>query len=180
MAQTVSAQGYAATSVADVLREAGVSRRTFYERFADKEDCFLAAYDTIVALCVDEVRHAYRHASSWEEGVSLALDALLRLLADEPAFAHLGVVEVLAAGPRGLARRDETLRRFVEFIEVPKSRMPGPVSAPPQLVSQAIVGGIYELLYSHIVRGETARLPELSGEMLHYTFMLLGSPRQRD
>lgn len=178
MARTVCEQGYPATSVADVLREARVSRRTFYERFADKEDCFLAAYDTIVALCLDRVRSAYLGAPSWHEGIARALDALLEVLAAEPAYARLGVVEVLAAGPRGLIRRDETLRRFVEFIDIGRQQIPGPVSAPPDLVGQAIAGGIYELLYSHIVRGETQRLPELSGEMLHYTFMLLGNPKR--
>ncbi|ADB51586.1 transcriptional regulator, TetR family [Conexibacter woesei DSM 14684] len=178
MARTVAAQGYAATSVADVLREARVSRRTFYERFADKEDCFLAAYDAIVALCLERVSSAYDAADSWHEGFERGLDALLELLAAEPAFACLGVVEVLAAGPRGLARRDETMRRFVAFVDVTRAQVPGPLSAPPELVAQAIVGGIYELLYSHIVRGETDRLPDLTGEMLHYTFMLLGSPQR--
>lgn len=177
MARTVARQGYAATSVADVLREARVSRRTFYERFADKEDCFLAAYDTIVELCVRRVSDAFHDAESWEQGITRALDALLRVLASEPDHARLCVVEVLASGPRGLRRRDETLRRFVDFIELSRDRLPG-TAAPPELVAQAIAGGIYELLYSHIVRGETERLPELSGEMRHYTFMLLGNPQR--
>lgn len=177
MARTVSAHGYSATSVADVLKAAGISRRTFYERFSDKEDCFLAAYDTIVAVALEQVSSACAEAAMWEDRIARGLDALLRLLAAEPDYARLGVVEVLAAGPRGLARRDETLRRFVAFIQDGRDQLPDPVSPPPDLVAQAIVGGIYELLYSHIVRGETDRLPELNADMLHYTFMLLGAPR---
>jgi len=177
MARTVAARGYAATSVADVLREAGVSRRTFYERFSDKEDCFLAAYDVIVGLALERVRAACAEAPESGARLERGIGALLRLLADEPAFARLGVVEVLAAGPRGLARRDETLRQFAGFVQAHRDELDDP-TPPSDLVAQAIVGGIYELLYSHILRGETDRLPDLTGEMLHYTFMLLGMPRR--
>jgi AcrR family transcriptional regulator len=177
MARTVSAQGYAATSVADVLRTARISRRTFYERFADKEDCFLAAYDTIVMRCDERVVGAFHAAPTWREGIEDGLAALLRVLASEPDFARLAVVEVLAAGPRGLTRRDATMQRFATFVEVARAQVPDPVAPPTELVAQAIVGGIYELLYSHIVRGETERLPQLSDEMLHFAFMLLGTPR---
>jgi AcrR family transcriptional regulator len=176
MAQTVAAQGYAATSVADVLRVAGISRRTFYERFSDKEDCFLAAYDAIVALALERVSAACADAPDAER-LERGLDALLTLLVEEPAYARLAVVEVLAAGPRGLARRDDTLRRFVGFIQA-HGEAAGDVVRPPELVAQAIVGGIYELLYSHILRGETDRLPALNADMLHYTFMLLGMPNR--
>jgi len=177
MAQTVAVNGYAATSVADVLRAAGMSRRTFYERFADKEDCFLAAYDAIVAAASERVRAACAAAPPAQR-LERGLDALLRLLAAEPAFARLGVVEVLAAGPRGLERRDETLRLFVGLVR--EHAAPAAAAAPPpDLVAQAIVGGIYELLYSHLVRGEADRLPELNADMLHYTFMLLGAGQPR-
>jgi AcrR family transcriptional regulator len=177
MATTVAEQGYTATSVADVLRTARISRRTFYERFADKEDCFLAAYDLMVELCLERVSGAFDAAQSWSEGIEEALAALLELLAAEPAFARLCVVEVLAAGPRGIARRDATMQRFAAFIHAGRTQVGDAVEPPPELVAQAIVGGIYELLYSHIVRGEYGRLPQLSDELLHYTFMLLGTPR---
>lgn len=173
MAQTVTRRGYAATPVAEVLKASGVSRRTFYEQFADKEDCFLAAYDAIVALCTARLVAGYHAGGRWEDGIARAYEALLRTLADEPCFAHLGVVEVLAAGPRALARRERTLRRFARFIDFTRERTDAAV-APPPLVGQAIVGGIHELVYSQILRGETTTLPRLNGELLHYTFMLLG------
>jgi AcrR family transcriptional regulator len=176
MAQTVARQGYASTSVADVLKVARISRRTFYEKFVDKEDCFLAAYDEIARLCEDRVVAAYRAERSWEAGVAGAYDALLAALAAEPDFAHLGVVEILAAGPRGLARRDATLRRFARFIEHTREQL-GTTVVPGELVAQAISGGIQELLHSQIVRGETDRLPALAGELMHYTLMLLGIER---
>jgi AcrR family transcriptional regulator len=178
MARTVARRGYAATSVADVLKEARISRRTFYETFADKEDCFLAAYDAVVARCDDHVAHAYAGEEPWEARLARALEALLAFLAAEPDFARLGIVEVLAIGPRGLARRDATLSRFRRFIEITRAHLPA--TAPPSdLVAEAIAGGIYELVYARIARGEAARLPELLDELLHYTFMLLGIPRRQ-
>jgi len=178
MAATVARRGYAATPVAEVLRAAGVSRRTFYEQFADKEDCFLAAYDAFVERCGEHMVAAYHGGEAWERSVADAYAALLGTLAAEPAFAHLVVVEVLAAGPRALARREATLRRFARFLDYTRERAED-AATPPPLVGQAIAGGIHELVYSQIVRGETARLPELLDDLLHYTFMLLGVARPR-
>ena len=177
MARSVARSGYAATPVAEVLKLSGVSRRTFYEQFADKEDCFLAAYDAIVALCTERLVAGYHAGDGWEDGIARAYDALLTTLASEPDYAHLGVVGVLAAGPRGLARREATLRRFARFIAYTRERAE-PAVRPPALVGQAIVGGIHELVYSRIVHGEATALPQLTGELQHYTFMLLGvAPR---
>ena len=94
MAKTVSRDGYASTSVADVLEVARISRRTFYEQFIDKEDCFLAAYDAIATLCSERVTAAYRAEPQWDLALERALDALLHVLAAEPEFARLGIVEL--------------------------------------------------------------------------------------
>jgi len=175
MARTVARRGYAATPVAEVLKAAGVSRRTFYEQFADKEDCFLAAYDAIAGACTRRLVLAYHGGDGWTDGLACAYDALLRTLAAEPDFAHLGVVGVLGAGPRALARRDATLRRLARFVLFTRERA-DPVVAPPALVGQAIVGGIHELVYSRIVQGEARELPQLGGELLRFTELLLGVP----
>jgi len=176
MAQTTARRGYAAASVADVLNVARISRRTFYELFADKEDCFLAAYDEIATLCGEHAIAAYRAERSWEAGLTRAYAALLGVLAAEPDYAHLAVVEILAAGPRGLARREATLRRFTQFIEYTRAHVERTVEPPP-VVAEAIAGGIHELLYSQIVRGEAHALPELTENLVHYTFLLLGIER---
>lgn len=175
MARTVAQHGYAATPVAEVLKAAGVSRRTFYEQFADKEDCFLAAYDALVARCAERVVAAYHGGGGWEDGIVRAYDALLSALAEQPDYAYLGVVAVLAAGPRALARREAALRRFARFVEHTRERA-DTAAQPPALVGRAIVGGIHELVYSRIVRGDTAGLPQLTPELRHYTSMLLGLP----
>jgi hypothetical protein len=77
---------------------------------------------------------------------------------------------------RALARREALLGRFARFIDHTRERAVA-TTTPPRLVGQAIVGGIHELVYSQLVRGEAQRLPQLTGELLHYTFMLLGVPR---
>jgi AcrR family transcriptional regulator len=177
MARTVSRNGYAATSVADVLDAARISRRTFYEQFADKEDCFLAAYEAIAAICTERVAAAYRAEASWEDGLARAFEALLETLAAEPDFARLAVVEALGAGPRALERRDETLRRFGALIEDARERS-GSAHAPAGLVAQAIAGGISELVHSQLVRGEARALPDLADELVHYATMLLGVERR--
>jgi AcrR family transcriptional regulator len=176
MAQTVARRGYGATSVADVLNGARISRRTFYEQFVDKEDCFLAAYDQIATLCADRAIAAYRAERDWEAGLERAYAALLDVLAAEPDYARLAVVEVLGAGPRGLARREASLRRFARFVEQTRAHVDDAVEPPP-IVAQAIAGGIHELLYSRIARGETGLLPSLAGDLVHYTFLLLGIER---
>lgn len=178
IAHAVGQRGYAATSVADVLTVARISRRTFYETFADKEDCFLAAYDDAVDRCDAYVSAAYAGEEPWSVRLERAVHAFLAFLAAEPDLARLGVVEVVAIGPRGLARRDATLTRFRSFVEAKRADLPA--SAPPsELVAEAITGGIYELVYARVARGEAERLPELREDLLHYTFMLLGIPRRQ-
>jgi AcrR family transcriptional regulator len=178
MARAAATRGYAATSVADVLALAGVSRRTFYEQFADKEDCFLAAYDSFVHVATKRAAVAYRAAARPRDGLAHGLAALLGALAAEPDFARLTVVEVLAAGPQAVARRDALLRRFVRCIETTRTDVQG-VVAPPEIVAQAIAGGMYELVYARISQGPIERVPELADELLQFAFMLLGAERPR-
>ena len=99
MARTVADKGYASASPAEVCAAAGVSTRAFYEQFAGKEACFLAAFDRGVELLQRSVAAAYARPGRWPQRMHRGLDTLLRTLAAEPAFAALAIVEVLAAGP---------------------------------------------------------------------------------
>jgi len=164
--RAVSEVGYPALTVAAILQRAGVSRKTFYEHFADKEECFLAAYDVVTEGLLRGVSEAYERPGTWRERVRAGLAEFLRLLAAEPAFARMCIVEVLAAGPRALQRRDAAMRMFTVFFDAGLSEMPAGVR-PPGLLSEAVVGAIYEIVYARIRQGETTSLPDLLDDLMY-------------
>src|SRR3984893_8047947 len=105
MAEVAAERGAGAASVAHIVARAGVSRRTFYDLFEDREDCFLAAFDEAVAQAARTVLPAYEGETGWRERIRAGLLALLVFFEEEPALARLCVVEALAAGPKALERR---------------------------------------------------------------------------
>jgi AcrR family transcriptional regulator len=183
MAEAVADKGYAATTVADVVSRAGVSRKTFYEHFRDKEGCFLAAYDTGVEVLLGELASRAEAAgpeAGWRERVRGGIHAYLEVLASEPAFAHTFLVEVTAAGPRARERRDEVHRRFVELLrgQVALARADHPeLPEVPEPVYAAIVGGINEVVSSWVREGRTAYLLELEPALTYFQLALLAGPK---
>ena len=166
MAHAVAAKGYAATTVADVVGGAGVSRKTFYEHFQDKEDCFLAAFDGGVEILVNAVERATLEAQGeWREHIRAGVRAYLATLAAVPDFARTFLVEVLAAGPRALERRGEVHRRFAELLkalhESYRADHPEEIPQLPDEVFIATVGAVNELVSDRVRGGRTADLPEL-------------------
>jgi len=165
VAEAVAEQGYATTTVADIIARARLSRRTFYEHFTDKEECFLAAYDTVVEQMLAGVGHAYEGAgSAWVDRVHDGLEAFVQYLVDEPAFARMCIVEVVAAGPEARGRRDAAMRVFVDFLEPGRQEAPRGIVVP-ELAADIVVGGIYEIMYTRLLRDEAeelvAMLPQL-------------------
>jgi AcrR family transcriptional regulator len=172
MANVVATKGYAATRVVDVTNYAGVSRKTFYELFTDKEDCFLAAYDAITALLMDRMARGLESVTedTWEAKVSALLGEFLRFLASEPAFARMCIVEVLAAGPAGLARRDAAIQAFYPVVDQLPRAQPGADERLSPMTPQFVTGGIFEVVYAAIRRGEIATLPDLEEDLMHLAF----------
>ena len=107
MADVAAERGAGAASVAHIVARAGVSRRTFYDLFEDREDCFLAAFDEAVAQAACAVIPAYEGETRWRERIRAGLLALLVFCEEEPALARLCVVEALAAGPRAANRQKQ-------------------------------------------------------------------------
>jgi AcrR family transcriptional regulator len=115
MTEVVAAKGFAGATVRDVVGAAGVSRSTFYEQFASKEDCFLEAYAHGVDVLLDEVRAAVAEAGGgWREQLRAGIRAYLHALAGDPRFARTYLGEVHAAGAAGRAARARALRRFAD------------------------------------------------------------------
>jgi AcrR family transcriptional regulator len=176
MIQAVAEQGYQATPVTHVIARAGVSGKTFYEQFADKEECFLAAYDYASSHLLSETNEAYeRAASPWPERVHHGVRALLEHLAERPAAGKVCIVEVLAAGRRAIARRDAAIRSFTYFIDAGRGEATHEL---PGFTAMAILGGVTEILYSNIVQGNTAQLPRLAPDFVYWiTLPFLGMER---
>jgi AcrR family transcriptional regulator len=115
MANVVADKGYAATTVADVVRAAGVSRSTFYELFASKEACFLDAYDQGVDDLLGAVREAVHEApDDWRAQLRAGIRAYLAQLARTDHFARMYIDEIHAVGAAALDARANALRRFAD------------------------------------------------------------------
>jgi AcrR family transcriptional regulator len=110
----VAEQGYGAATVADIVRTAKVSRRTFYQQFASKEECFLESYRYGIEVLVERISTAAREAApeGWRSQLLAGIDAYLSVLANEPRFARTHMLELHAAGARAQSARDDALRRF--------------------------------------------------------------------
>lgn len=181
IAEAVAEKGYAATTVADIVARAGVSRRTFYEQFADKETCFLEAYDAgidYVIVRLNEAVGQLRGQPDWRERSHVTIRAFLAVLAEEPEFARTILVEALAAGPTAAARRAAMLTRFADIWSSLHARARAEEPELPRLPPTAfavLVGGHDELLRDHVRRHGLERLETLAQPLTDATLALLGS-----
>lgn len=168
LAAVCVSKGYRAATVEDIIARAGVSRRTFYDLFSGKQDCFLVAFDLLSDQLFSAVDVAYRNSEGnpWAVRLDAALRALLGLLAAEPEFARLVMVEVLVAGDTARQRRDGLLVRFEDLL-APAAELLPLADADRRLVGRAVIGGLTEALYARIAAGATLQLPELRGELLY-------------
>lgn len=157
--------GYAAMTVSAVLARANVSRKTFYEQFADREHCFLAAYEHVVEHALAGARAAFAIEAPWPERLRAALGWGLQALAAHEPEARVVFVEVLAAGPRALELRDRTLRELTPLFAPGFDAAPAGAAIPPSM-PQAVAGAFCELIGSEIRHGGAARLPLLLPDLL--------------
>ena len=165
VADVTSAASYAEMSVADIIVTAGISRRTFYEHFKNKDEAFLAAYDEAAGQMLTAVRAAYASHQGFAERMRAGIEAFLGLLAADPAFARMCIVEVMAAGPEAVKRRNAAMSAFADMIEEnARQRLSQP--PPSKLTAETVVGGIYDVVYTRIQRGDVRMLPELAPELV--------------
>jgi len=158
-------------SVEAIVARAGVSRRSFYEHFRNKEDAFLAAYDAVVRQQARQIRRAYFGETTVQARLRAGIRAYLEFTASDPDVARMCIVEVFAAGPRALARRNEAMRMFAEIIEDNiHELLPGCRRAA--LTAETIVGGIHEVVFSRVLAGRTDELPGLADDLLETILML--------
>jgi AcrR family transcriptional regulator len=171
VARAAAELSYSEMSVEAIIARAGVSRRTFYEHFKNKEDAFLAAYDAVVHRQARHIRAAYFKETTVRERLRAGIRAYVDFTASEPDVARMCIVEVLAAGPRAMARRSEAMRMFAEIIEDNIHELiPGCQRAA--LTAETIVGGIHEVVLSRILANRIDELPGLVDELLATILML--------
>jgi AcrR family transcriptional regulator len=165
MIESVSRHGYQQTTVAHVIELAGVSRRSFYELFPNKEQCFLATHDAVLARHRTSVIEAWQRERGWASRLHSACKALLDDLAMDPKPSHLVLVDSLGIGPRGRERMQLAGLVFERLLASAFRAAPGR-SEIPTLVRRAIVGGIRHAVSRRMLEGRERELPALSDEIL--------------
>jgi AcrR family transcriptional regulator len=165
--QEVAIKGYRGVTVADIVRRAGIARNTFYDNFASKEACFLAAQDYAVEEALRRVVEATSEVDGWQARVGAGLAAFLEYVAAEPALARACIVEAPAAGPAALARYEQSTQAFVPLFRIGRKVSPHAEELPDTL-EETIVGGIFWIIYQRIVLGEAEQIEQLLPELLEF------------
>jgi AcrR family transcriptional regulator len=151
-------RGYVAASATSIARRAGMSKATFYAHFHNKEDCILALYDRANEVVTQAIAAAANSAGGGGAArMQAATRAYLGAIAEEREFTKVLVVEIIAAGPRAIAKRDQAMQLFADVINAENAAAAKRGAAPRFASSHdafAIVGGITELVSRHVTRGE--------------------------
>jgi AcrR family transcriptional regulator len=166
MAEAAAEKGYAATTIADVVARAQVSRRTFYEHFADKEACFLATFDAVSDLTMAVIAQAVGDDERpWEDRVAAGVEAYLQTLAGEPGLTRVFVSEILGAGPEALRRRRAVHRRFADLLQelarAHAADLPEGAGIDEDM-ALAVVGGVDELVRLAVEEDRLDDLPRFA------------------
>lgn len=168
MIAVVAQQGYSETTVADIISTAGVSRATFYEQFADKEDCFVAAYTTVMEGMLAFVAEGFAtdETGDWVEQIRGGLGSLLSYLAGNPVTARVGIVEAFGAGSRARDRYQEAVSSFFPFLDAARD-LTDEADRLPSETARVVVGGVSALIFDRISNGNPRQLPDLLPELIY-------------
>jgi AcrR family transcriptional regulator len=176
MLKAASKLGYRALNVSDVLELAGISRPTFYLYFANKEDCFLAAFDSAAARLLGQIKTAAAGGDEdWRSQLRAGLEAVLRFAAAEPDAARALIVESRGASPLAQQRRETLLDLFSKRIDdlVKSGQAAG---APPPTASAAVVGGIEATLFSRLYEDRIDEIEALLPTLMYFAVLPYAGP----
>ena len=165
--QAVERRGIAGATVVDIVRHARVSKRTFYEHFADKEACFIAAYRELAGQTMQAIAAAVDFEAPWEAQLTAAARTYLEVLDSRPQLTRAFFLGILAAGPDGIALRREVLERFAELVRtlVAEARKREPQLRPlTPTIATAMVGGMNELMLLRVEKG--MHMADLAGTVV--------------
>lgn len=168
LAQEASEKGYRAVTVADIVRRAGIARNTFYENFSSKEECFLAAQEYAMSAALAHVVEKARSIDEWPRRVQAGLAGFLSYVIAEPALARTCMVEALAAGPASVRRYEESLQAFVSLFKIGRG-VSSHGGELPETLEEALIGGVFWILYQRLLLDETDRIEGLLPELVEFT-----------
>jgi AcrR family transcriptional regulator len=158
MGEIVGENGYASTTVSDVIAHAGVSRKAFYQHFANKQECFLAAYDKVVAEVRREIARAYESAAKGvPERATAAIEKVFERAIKKPGTLRLVIIEAGVVGQAGIERRERLMSEYEGLLRDMLGLPAGPGTVPNPVL-RGIVGGLNGVLYAHL---QTSRLRQL-------------------
>jgi len=163
--RAVEELGYSRATVAHITRRARVSRRTFYELFANREECMAALLESVVGDVCDELAAAGLVGLSWRERMRRGLATILAFLDREPALARVCVVQTARGGQGVLERREEILSRLAAAVDEGRSASARGGQCPP-LTAEGLVGAGFSIVYTRLLRGESEPLAGLLGELM--------------
>ena len=175
IAELTAEQGYDSTKIGDIVRRAGVARKTLYDNFEGKEEVFLAALDAAIDEAFRRVEEGCAKAEGWEEQVQAGLAAFLHYVAEQPALARMCMIEALSATPAATERYEAAVQRFVDLTArtVPQN------DQLPETIEETLVGGVAWIVYQQIRRNETEKAEELLPELAEFMlapFLSAGEP----
>jgi AcrR family transcriptional regulator len=163
MIELIAQRGYPAVRILDLTQLAHVSRPTFYNLFADKEELLLSAYEDIAGRTTSHVADAFASGETPDRGVELALQAFAEMAAVESEAMTLALLGTFGAGPRALESRNRTLNALEQLVETARGQAPG--SRPRDFSAKFVIGGIREVSARRLRDGRASELIELAGEL---------------
>lgn len=169
--ELVDGEGYDALSVAAIVRTAGISKHTFYENFADKEDCFLATYEVIVRHTAREILAARKRERDSCAGIRAGFHTFSREIADQPKAARLALIAVLGAGPGATKARLRTHGLFETLIADSLAELGDGVALPPPVL-RGVVVGISQIARVRLLRSEERELPDEVDDLMDWVLSL--------
>jgi len=164
LAELTSEQGYEATKISDIVKRAGVARKTLYDNFEGKEEVFLAAFDSARDEVLRRVREGGADADEWQDQVEGGLAAFLGFVAEQPTVARMCMIEALSATPQTTKRYEDTLETFVQLT---REALPDDERLP-DTVAETLVGGVAWIVYQQIRRGEAEHAEDLLPELTEF------------
>lgn len=170
LAEAVAERGYNAVTITQIAKSARVSKRAFYEQFESKEECFLAAFEIVVAHLRDLIEVAIEPIPDWPHRVVAGLRALLEFLAAEPVLARLCLVDSVTAGPAVAERFREQINGFVPLLQPGRGERDNPRPLPDS-TEETLIGALVSMLSRSLAFADVATLPQLLPDFVEFVLM---------